>query len=89
MVITAAEVKGTGRRRTISISKTIKITARRKNRVEKGRRALFLGSNPHSKGLDFSRSLKERALIIRVIRRTIKGIAKAKAEDPSINIHLK
>lgn len=52
--------KGQGRRRAISMSKTRKITARRKNRIEKGRRALFLGSNPHSNGEAFSRLRAER-----------------------------
>lgn len=55
---------GVGISRTISISNTRKITARRKNRVENGIRAVFLGSNPHSKGVDFSRSFIERALRI-------------------------
>lgn len=50
---------GIGMRRAISISKTKKITAKRKNRREKGIRAEFLGSKPHSKGLDFSRSIDE------------------------------
>jgi hypothetical protein len=49
-------VSGVGINRTISISNTMKMTASKKNRVEKGRRAVFLGSNPHSKGEDFSRS---------------------------------
>ena len=49
-------VAGRGIRRIISISNTKKITASRKNRVEKGRRAVFLGSKPHSKGDAFSRS---------------------------------
>ena len=49
-------IKGRGIRRTISISNTRKITARRKNRKENGIRALPRGSNPHSKGEDFSRS---------------------------------
>lgn len=53
------------------MSKTKKITARRKNRIENGRRALFLGSNPHSKGEDFSRFRAERAAR-RVVRRIIK-----------------
>lgn len=48
---------GIGMRRTISISKTIKIIAKRKNRIENGIRAVLLGSNPHSKGEDFSRSV--------------------------------
>lgn len=47
---------GVGIRRTISISNTIKIIARRKNRIENGVRALWCGSNPHSNGEDFSRS---------------------------------
>ena len=47
---------GIGRRRTISMSKTRKMTARRKNRRENGIRAEFFGSNPHSNGDSFSRS---------------------------------
>lgn len=46
-----------GIRSMISMSKTKNRTARRKNRIEKGNRAEALGSNPHSKGDDFSRSL--------------------------------
>ena len=48
---------GRGVKRAISISKTRKITASKKNRREKGIRAEFLGSNPHSKGVNFSRVL--------------------------------
>lgn len=48
---------GIGISRTISMSNTIKIIARRKNRIEKGIRAVLLGSNPHSNGEDFSRSV--------------------------------
>lgn len=47
---------GIGRSKTISISKTRKITANRKNRREKGIRADLFGSNPHSNGEAFSRS---------------------------------
>ena len=47
--------RGSGIKRTISISNTIKIIANKKNRIEKGIRALCLGSNPHSKGDVFSR----------------------------------
>ena len=47
----------TGNRRAISTSKIRKIIAIRKNRREKGRRELFFGSNPDSKGDDFSRSV--------------------------------
>jgi hypothetical protein len=46
-----------GRRRAISTSKIRKITAIRKNRREKGRREELFGSNPHSKGDLFSRSI--------------------------------
>lgn len=53
---------GRGMIRTISISNTIKIIPKRKNRSEKGMRAVFLGSNPHSNGEDFSRSEWERVL---------------------------
>lgn len=42
------------------MSNTRKITASKKNRREKGSRAEFLGSNPHSNGLDFSRSALDR-----------------------------
>ncbi len=51
---------GAGKRRTISMSNTRKITARRKNRRENGRRAEEVGSNPHSKGDIFSRSCVDR-----------------------------
>lgn len=47
---------GIGNRRAISTSKIMKITAIKKNRDENGRRAEFLGSNPHSNGDLFSRS---------------------------------
>lgn len=59
-----ASATGLGIRRMISISKTKKITANKKNRVENGIRALFLGSNPHSKGEAFSRSLRDRNLSV-------------------------
>ena len=45
-----------GSKRVISTSKIKKITAIRKNRKEKGSRAVPLGSNPHSNGEFFSRS---------------------------------
>lgn len=50
-------IRGRGINKAISISKTKKTTARTKKRREKGTRALPLGSNPHSKGDLFSRSL--------------------------------
>lgn len=52
-----ALIRGIGNRRTISISKIKNRTANKKNRVENGIRAEDLGSNPHSNGEDFSRSL--------------------------------
>jgi hypothetical protein len=55
---------GNGINSTISMSNTIKIIASIKNRKENGTRALFFGSNPHSKGDVFSRSLFDRALRI-------------------------
>lgn len=48
---------GIGSNSTISTSNTMKIIANRKNRIENGIRAVFFGSNPHSKADDFSRSL--------------------------------
>lgn len=48
---------GIGRSKVISTSKIKKITAIRKNRSEKGIRAVSNGLNPHSNGEDFSRSL--------------------------------
>ena len=52
------EIIGTnGSKSVISTSKIKKITAMRKKRREKGMRAEPLGSNPHSKGEFFSRSL--------------------------------
>lgn len=65
-----------GRSRVNSTSKIIKITAIKKNCKENGMRAEFLGSNPHSKGLFFSRSenvffeikFKSKIKIIRIIQ---------------------
>jgi hypothetical protein len=54
---------GMGSRRTISTSNTMKMMASRKNRIENGIRAVFFGSNPHSKADDFSRSTCDRMLI--------------------------
>lgn len=45
-----------GNKRMISTSKIRKIRATKKNRMEKGSRAENLGVNPHSNGLNFSRS---------------------------------
>lgn len=46
-----------GKSKAISTSKIRKITAIRKNRNENGSREELLGSNPHSKGELFSRSI--------------------------------
>lgn len=51
-------VKINGINKVISTSKIKKITAIKKNCKEKGNRADDLGSNPHSNGLLFSRSIK-------------------------------
>jgi hypothetical protein len=45
-----------GKISAISTSKIKKIIVIRKNRIEKGNREEFIGSNPHSKGEVFSRS---------------------------------
>lgn len=47
-----------GKRRAISTSKIKKITAIKKNCKLNGRRADLFGSNPHSNGEFFSRSIK-------------------------------
>lgn len=47
-----------GKIKAISTSKIRKIIAIKKNRIEKGSRDEFIGSNPHSKGEHFSRSVK-------------------------------
>lgn len=77
---------GMGISRTISMSKTIKIIARRKKRIENGIRALWLGSNPHSNGEDFSRFDVDRIAVIHAIRNTIEGRMIAIIEDVSINV---
>ncbi len=68
---------GIGISNTISISNTIKIILSRKNRIENGTRALFLGSNPHSNGDVFSRSEKLRAARTQAAPRTRRQIAAA------------
>jgi hypothetical protein len=45
-----------GRIRAISTSKIKKMIVIKKNRIEKGNREEFIGSNPHSNGEVFSRS---------------------------------
>jgi hypothetical protein len=70
------------------MSNTIKMMARRKNRREKGSRAEFFGSNPHSNGEVFSRSLWLRALKIHAVPNTALTRARANneaTEEYSIN----
>lgn len=64
----------------ISTSKIKKITAIKKNRSEKGSRDDLLGSNPHSKGDDFSRSIIDffdriDAKIITIVEIAIRMVA--------------
>jgi len=54
------------------MSKTMKIIASRKKRRENGIRADLLGSNPHSNGDIFSRSMYERVLRAHAIVNTIR-----------------
>lgn len=77
---------GMGINSTISISKTIKITARRKNRMENGVRAERVGSNPHSNGDNFSRFLtvRVREEVIHAIINTREGIKIAVMDDSRI-----
>ena len=56
MLLPENKLTKNGNKITNSTSKTKKIRAIRKNRRVKGKRALNLGVNPHSKGLIFSRS---------------------------------
>lgn len=51
------KIKGRGKIKAISTSKIKKIIAIKKNRIEKGIREDLKGSNPHSNGAAFSRSL--------------------------------
>ena len=79
-------IKHIGIKRTISISKTKKITASKKNRVEKGNRAVFMGSNPHSKGDDLFRSIYLRADNSRAIEMTAAGIINEIKEKIKVKI---
>lgn len=53
-----------GRSRVSSTSKIINTIAIKKKCRENGRRAKFLGSKPHSNGLDFSRSIISFLVVI-------------------------
>jgi len=63
------------------MSNTMKIIANRKNRNENGIRALWLGSNPHSNGEDFSRSFRVRIVRRRDRPKIIMGRATATIDD--------
>ena len=67
---TSKPEKSIGNNKAISMSNTKKITTTIKNFIQKGRRAMPLGSKPHSKGEAFSlsrRSLREtEARVIRI-----------------------
>jgi hypothetical protein len=78
---------GRGINKTISISNTIKMIAKRKNRIENGIRALWFGSNPHSNGEAFSRSLLDREANAHVRKKRINGIRIANIDDV-INIFM-
>jgi len=84
MLVMAVRI-GIGIKSTISISKTMKIIASRKNRIENGIRALWFGSNPHSNGEDFSRLVVARADVIQAIINTMTGKVMATNEDRRIN----
>jgi len=76
-------IKGRGIINVISTSKIKKITAIKKNRMEKYKRLEVLISNPHSKGDGFSRSRKpffERREL-RKIKITERPKAKEKSKD--------
>lgn len=56
MILQDLKIKIIGKINAISTSKIKKIIVIKKNRIEKGIREEFKGSNPHSKGEIFSRS---------------------------------
>jgi len=68
---------GRGISKTISMSNTKKMMASRKNRIENGIRDMWFGSNPHSNGEVFSRSMSARAEIM--IKTVITSIGRAMA----------
>lgn len=77
---------GIGINNTISISKTMKMIAKRKNRIENGIRALWFGSKPHSNGDDFSRFEMDRIAVIQAINSTNDGRIIAIDDEISNNI---
>lgn len=75
-----------GNKRTISTSKIRKITANKKNRRENGRRAELIGSNPHSNGDIFSRSIWERLARAHATTINTEEIIKAKEDKVRIAV---
>lgn len=63
------------------MSKTMKMIANMKNRIENGTRALFFGSNPHSNGDVFSRSVVDRILNIFASKNTTVEIVPANKNE--------
>lgn len=80
-VLIRVVINGIGVSSTISMSNTTKIMASRKNRRENGIRAMFFGSNPHSKGASFSRSLSVRMDRNHAVIKTTAGSSAATVVD--------
>lgn len=61
----------------------------KKNRMENGIRADFIGSNPHSKGESLSRSIDDRWESIKAVNKTTIGTIEARVNtNILINIFL-
>lgn len=81
MVFVILKILASGSRRVISTSKIRNTIAIRKKRSEKGSRADPLGSNPHSNGEFFSRSLmvfleiKEERTMIAIDRMSVRDMS--------------
>lgn len=70
--------RGVGKRSATSTSKIRNTIARRKNRSEKGVRAVFLGSNPHSNGEEVSVEItcREATMKATIVRSNGRAIAR-------------
>lgn len=66
-------MEGVGINKAISMSNTKNNTAKIKNRSENGMRAELWGSNPHSKGVDFSLFVVDFFLKNNVVAKIVKG----------------
>lgn len=73
-----------GNNSAISTSKIKKIIVIKKNRNEKGKREDDFGSNPHSKGEHFSRSIK--VFFDKIEARSITALAINIITIPKINV---